>query len=156
MLAQKMKIINADPSATGAAAASSGDWVSLENYNHFTAILNIGDHGSTATSVALYRGTSAAGADAALAAGVHYWYNTATATSDTLTDGGETSVAVTVSSGDNQLWVFEVDGSTLKSATADYDFVALRCVAADAITLGVTYILSDARYADAVPPSAIS
>jgi hypothetical protein len=155
MLAQKMKIINADPSATGAAAASSGDWVSLENYNHFTAIVNFGDAGASGT-IALYRGTSAAGAGAALAAGVHYWYNTATTASDTLTDGGETSAAVAYSSGDNQLWVFEVDSSTLKSATADYDFVSLRVTPTGDCNFSVDYILSDARYADAVPPSAIS
>jgi hypothetical protein len=154
MLAQRTKIINADPSATGAAAASSGDWVSLGKYNHFTGIVNFGDAGASGT-IALYKGTSATGAGATLTK-FHYWYNTSTTASDTLVDGGESTSAVAYSSGDNQLWIIEADSSDIQASAADYDFVSLRTTPTGACNFAVSYILSDARYADDSPPTAIS
>jgi hypothetical protein len=157
MLAQETKIVVGSYSkdaSTGGTLTSY--YVNMGKYDHITALVNFQTTGTV--TAALYKATSSTGAGAAIAGGFHYWYNKDTTGSDTLTEGGTSTSAVTVSTGSavEGLVVLEMDSADMQSSVADYDFAAVRITSTTGVVYGTEYILSNARYADAVPPTARS
>lgn len=151
LLAQTHKIVKGFASTGGTSTGETGDYVSLGLYNHITAIVNIGEGGDTGATVVLRKATSTTGASAADAK-FHYFYDTNTSSGDALTDGGESTSAVTLSSGNNTLYVLEADAADL----GDYDCATVKMTPSSGMAFDIVYVLSGARYADAAPPTAIS
>ena len=151
LLANTCKIVKGFASTGAVSTGETGDYVSLGLYNHITAIVNIGEGGDTGATVVLRKATSTTGAGAADAP-FHYFYDTNTSSGDALTDGGGTTSAVTLSSGDDSLYVLEADSADL----GDYDCATCKVTPTSGMAFGIIYILSGARYADAVPPTATS
>jgi len=153
LFCNKNKVISAYNTTGEASTTTTCDFVSLGLYNHFTAIVDISNCDSTATTIVLRKATSTTGAGEADGP-FHYFYDTdssATGT-DLLTDGGDSTSAVTISSGDDQLYVIEGDSRDL----GDYDCVTVQLSPSSGIQFNVDYVLSEPRYADAAPPTATS
>lgn len=143
----------------------TADYVSLKNYNHAAAIILAGSIAATC-NITINKATAVAGTGATSysfdAYGVNAnvnAYNGEDATStDTLTN--TTGAAGTIATGatSNQMWVIETDAIDLHSGgTTDYDCMAV--VISDPGNtnyMSCVYILSECRYAQATPPTAIT
>jgi len=156
MLAQETKIVQGLLS-TGLTTTGNGDWVNLGKYHHFTAIVDLHSTAGSAT-VRLQKATSSTGGGSTNVTNFLCWYNKNTTGGDTLTANGVSTGAVTISTGTayDKMAVLEVDSSDIQGTAADYDFVRAVVYSTAAACTSVSYVLSDARYADAVPPTAIS
>jgi len=129
-----------------------GDYVSLKNYNHFTALVNLGANGTTGTTIVLKKATSTTGAGATDAT-FHYAYNLSAGSGDTWTEGTD-GTSITVSTGGTDMYAIEVDGAEL----GNYDCVAVGITpnSTGGIYAECVYILSEPRYADGSMPTAIT
>ena len=162
MLAQKTKLVVGYPinsSSTGLRGTTgSAEWVNLGKYHHVTALVNVRSTGGSVT-MRLQKATSSTGAGATNT-GFHYWYNKDVSATggDALTAGGASTSAVTISTGTalSKLGVIEADSSDIQGTAADYKFVRVSIASTTGANACINYILSDARYTDASPPSALS
>lgn len=141
-----------------------GDYVSLENYKHCTIIF-VKDPGTAAQdpTLKLYQATAVAGTGAkALSFDTIYRKQAATNLEavGTFTKTTQTAAATYTegSSGEESLlWVVEIDADQLD---VDNGFDCIRAdIGSGGSTVGeygtVLYILTEPRYAQATPPSAI-
>jgi hypothetical protein len=136
-------------------SASTPDYVSLKNYNRMTAIICV-DNGETVTGTAitlLQANTVAAGGEKALAF-TKMWANADTGATDTLVETAVTSNTFTTATTDNKnlLYVIDIDPATLDEG---FDCVRVGTGNGANMVACVLYILWDAKYATATPPSAI-
>ena len=133
-------------------STSTPDYVSLKDYQHFTAIIMV-DNGNTVTgsAITLKQATAVAGTGEDVLAFTKVWRNVDTAAGDALTEAAVTSNTFTTdtTNAKNLLYVIEVDASELNTS-AGYDCIRVGTGDAANTVLSVTYILSNPRYAGSV------
>ncbi len=138
-------------------SSSTPDYVSLKNYNRMTAII-VADNATsvTGTAVTLLQATTvAAGGEKALAF-TKVWANADVGATDTLVETVVTSNTFTTATTDNKnlLYVIDIDPASLDVDNA-FDCVRVGTGNAANTVVAVIYLLWDAKYAAATPPSAI-
>jgi len=128
------------------------DAVSMENYAHFTAIVQIGANAG-ASDITLCD-MSAANSSAIGYIGFNY-RQSSTGPDDALGNlTAATTDGISMSSADNCMTVIELDASELDDGKP---WVAVNTADPSAATFAsVTYLLSGARYKQNVPPTAIA
>jgi len=163
---ERNKIVNVYPAINATGATVATDIVSMKNYNHATFIISFGTcHTSAATTTNLiaYKGEDVTTCNTAFACQYRAELD---ATADTL--GDLTALAVTgvsLGSGNTEdigtgggFLVVEIDASDLAPTVANpYDTVRLGMVWDSQDTqMSIICILSEPRYAQASPPTAIT
>lgn len=156
--AQEAKFVNLLPPKDISAAAHSVAYVDVGSYQHATFFVTMGATGATGSSknITFKQAASVSGSSSANLPIVSWWKNT-TAAKDTFTkqsavaSSGNT-VALTASS-DNLVYMFDFDANQL---TDGLKAIGVGVATTSAATLcGVSVILSNARYGQASPPSAL-
>ena len=138
-------------------STTTPDYVSLKNYQHFTAIITVKNATTvTGSAITLKQATAVAGTGEKALAFTSMWGNVDTGASDTLVKTAVTSNTFTTDDTNSKdlKYVVEVDASQLDVA-GGFDCIRVGTDDATAATLNVEYLLSNARYAQATPPSAI-
>jgi len=135
---------------TGAAVA--GDWVNMKDYNHLTIIIQQGAWAAGTSAVTLNQATVVAGTDTK-ALGFDWMWTKVALTGTTFTKTAVTSNTFNLPNTANTMSVIEVDAATL-DADGGFCCVQLACVSpgANADLISATYILTEPRYAQALPP----
>jgi hypothetical protein len=146
------KIIGASAPANMTGTAMTAKYVSLKNYEHLTIIIKSGAWAGGTAAVTLAEATNVS-AGSAQALGFDYQW-TGTVASGALTKTAVTSDTFNISAA-NTFHVIEVDASEL-SAGFDCITVAIASPGAKDDYYSVDYILSQPRYAQATPPTAIA
>lgn len=148
------------PKADAFATSATTDYISLENYGRITFVIHTGDAtAGTADGVITLVASDDASGSSTTAMAFKYRVCASSTSVDTwgaLTAAAATGVAMTA--GDNYIYTVEVSADDVESAQAGAKFVALTVTedTNDPIVAGVLAILSDPRYPQAVPVSAIS
>lgn len=139
-------------------STSTPDYVSLRDYQHFTAIILVKNATTvTGSAITLKQATSAAAGGEKPLAFSTVWANVDTAAGDALTKTAVVSDTFTTDSTDNKklMYVIEVDASELDTSNG-FNFIRVGTGNATAATVTVLYVLSSPRYAQATPPTAIA
>ena len=162
---ERNKIVNAYPSKDATGATIATDIISMKNYNHATFIISFGTchtDAATTTNLIAYKGEDVTTCATAFAC--HYRAEL-DATADTL--GALTTLSVTGialgAGGDEDIGtgggflVVEIDATDLAPTAANpYDTIKLGMVwDSYATQMSIVCVLSEARYAQASPPTAI-
>jgi hypothetical protein len=136
---------------TGAAMADA--YVSLKNYGTLTIKISTGAWAGGTAAVTLTQATAVAGTGAKAVAFTDYWDDLTT--TGTLVKKAASSNTFNLGTA-NKSYVIHVDASMLDMA-GGFDCVTLSVASpgANADFYAVEYILSDARYQQATPPSAL-
>lgn len=139
-------------------SSSTPDYVSLKNYDKFTAIILVDNAaGVTGSAITLKQATAVAGTGEKALAFTKQWANTDTGAADTLTETTVSSNTFTTdnTNAKNLMYVLEVDPSDLD---VDNNFDCIRVGTGDATNavVSVCYILWPAKYAKGTPPAAIT
>lgn len=136
---------------TGAAATAK--YVSLKNYGHMTIVIQTGAWAAGTAAVTVSQATDVSATGAKALSFAYQWNDVAA--SGTLVKTAVTSDTFTLGTA-LKLYVIEIDADTLDVAN-DFDCltIAVASPGANADFYGVTYILSDSKYAQATPPSAL-
>lgn len=155
-LIEEAKIVSMLPPASRSSAAS-GDYVSMENYDKLTIIIDVGAV-TAGGNIFIQQAKTAAGGSAAKMANIDY-FQKRTAATDTYTKTATTAAssadAIAIgNSSDSKTFVVEVKAAQL---SAGYKFVNVLTPAAFSAALTcVIGIAHKARYAQAAPPTALS
>ena len=136
-------------------AGVSGDSFSMENYGHFTLILSFGE----LTGDAILTVASGADAGTATTAETFNYRVTAselkTATGDNLgTESTSAALTLTAASYEDFMLVVEMDADEL--TTGQQWVTPAISSAGSEVLVSIVAILSEPRYAQAVPPTAIT
>lgn len=166
MFTENCKIVNAIPAIDGTGAATASDIISMKNYNHCTFILTFGVvNASSATSVNLiaYKGENVTTCATAFACNYRAEVTSGGDTLEALTTLATTGVSLGTGNtlditGDNAIIVVEIDASDLAPTAANpYDTVKIGFTFnANSVLLSCVAVLSEPRYAQASPPTAIT
>ena len=128
--------------------AKTCDYFSMENYSHVDIIVYCGAITNSSTII-VYESDDASGSNkTAIAFNV---YTVVAGVTGARTLNAATGLVTGTTNG--SMWVISIDASEL---TADYPFITLITDTAAANIITIVPILSGARYAQAVPPSALS
>lgn len=152
---QQMKVVEALAPAADAAGRSS-DIVSLKNAGKVTIIATLTQGNAATVALTLMQAQDIAGTGAkALANTVPIWSNLDTAASDTLVRRPD-AVSLTTDAGvKNKIVIFDVDASQL-DVNNGFDCIYLTTGASNAANITqALFLLSDLRFGQATPPSAI-
>jgi hypothetical protein len=158
LLVERSKIVNGGIGLANAGGLA-GDRISLKDYNHLTVIVDIAPaSGTDPATITLKQSKTvddSPSTEKALAF-TRAWKNADVSQSDTLVKTGYSSSIATSAEAKHEQFVLELDAAELDVENG-YD-----CVRADVTDPGsvstpcaMTYILSEPRYANATPPSAI-
>lgn len=154
-LVEEAKVVNViTPAALS--SATSGDYISMENYDKVTFIIQGGAITTGGNVIVQEAKTAAGGSGQTLNFGS---YHKRTASTDTYTktsaDSSGSADCITVgNSDDNLTWIVEVNAAQLSDG---YKFVNVKTPAAfSTAIMGVTGVAHKARYAQASPPTALS
>jgi len=157
MLAERMKIVRGlSPHLANNHDLPGGDYVSMKGYGKLTIVIQTAQAGhASAVQFKLHKATDVAGGGEVIDQTVtHFWTNADCATTDTLVKGvttGTTDITTTAAQTD-QMIVIEISSDEFPG----YDCFAVHSEAGNAGNYkGIIYILSEPRYAQATPPSAI-
>lgn len=152
-LVEKAKFIWAAEPKNYTGAAMADKYVSLKNYGQLTIVILTGAWAAGTAAVTLSQATAVAGTGAKALAFTDYW--------DDVTTSGTLVKKAAVSNTFNlgtalKMYVIHVDDRMLDVA-GGFDCVTLAVASpgANADFYGVAYILGDARYQQATPPSAL-
>ena len=150
-LCENCKIVLGGPPVDINSTGMDGDYVKFENYNHLTVIVQLGVTGA-ATTLTMEKDADGSGAGTAMA--FNYRYED-TDSGDTLeTVAAATSSGIACSTNDEVFYVVEMDAAECGSS---YPFVRACLSDPSAATLAsICYILSEPRYAQETPPTALS
>lgn len=154
--AENVKIVEAIKPQTGA-SARSGDWVSLKNHRKCAIVVQIAMGNAATTAITVDKATSVSGTgeSTGIAFGP-YWANTTTQSTDTLTRTGSSSTtSITSSSAGTgaELYVIQINAEDL----GNFDCVQVELGASNAANLvSATYYLYEPRFAQPIPPAAIT
>jgi len=158
MFSQRNKVVNGfPPLSADHATANITDVVSLKNYKYATFIVLTGVAAANVSTLAVVAGTTVGGT---VTSTVPFKYRKCVSgdTFGALTDvAAGSSIALTTGTA-NQMIIIEVDADAVEGAHPGYDCVALlytQGATHAAISMGIAVVLSGARYADALQPSAI-
>lgn len=136
---------------TGAAMADK--YVSLKNYKRLTILIQTGAWAAGTAAVTLKQATAVAGTSTK-ALGFAKQFNDET-TSGTLVETAVTSNTFNIGTA-NKLYVIEVDVESLDVQNGfDCVTAAIASPGANADFYGVQYVLSEPRFAQSTPPSAL-
>ena len=139
-------------------STSTPDYVSLKNFQKFTAVICV-DNGATVTGsdITLHQATAVAGTSEKALAFSTYYANTDTAASDTLTATTATSNTFTTdtTNAKNLLYVIEVDSADL-DMNNNFDCIRVGTANAANTVLSVVYYLHGPRYTPSLSTSAIT
>lgn len=159
LLVQETKIVSGGGPVLLNTAGIAGDYVSMKNYNHLTVIVGLTPASGTDTAAITLKQNTNVGnspADEKALAFTRAWRCPVSTSVDALTETTYASSITTSAAAAQEMFVLEVDGADLDVANG-FD-----CVRADITDPGavstpafVLYILSEPRYAQATPPSAI-
>ena len=152
-LVQEMKFINGAEPKSYANTAMTAEYVSLKNYNHLTILIHSGSWAGGTAAVSLLEATTVAAGSAQALNLETMW--TDIAATGTLVETAVASDTFNLGTA-NSLWIIEIDADEL-DVDDGYDCVTLVVATpgANADFYCVEYILSQPRYAQATPPSAI-
>lgn len=152
-LVEQVKLLRgAEPkNYTGAAMADA--YVSLKNYQTLTIKISTGAWAGGTAAVTLSQATAVAGTGAKALAFTDYWDDTTT--TGTLVKKAASSNTFNLAAA-NKSYVIHVD-ATMLDVAGGFDCVTLAVASPGANNdfYSVEYILSDARYQQATPPSAL-
>lgn len=156
-LVDNAKIVFGAPAKDYSGAANTEKYVSLENYNHCTIILQCGAWAGGTAAVTVNQATDTAAASAkALGFGIQFTNRSNTST-DTLVETTVTSNTFNLNTA-NAVYVIELDAATLDVRNSFNSIaVEIGSPGVNADLYSVTYILSQPRYASQVSsmPSAL-
>lgn len=148
------------PVADAFATSMTTDYVSLANYRKATFVIHTGvATGGTANGVITVLAASDVAGTGAGAVAFKYRRCASSTTVDTwgaLTDVAATGLVMTV--GSNQMYEVEVTAAAVEGADPGNPFVALKVTedSNDPVVAGVIVILSEPRYGNQVPVTAIA
>ena len=148
------------PKADAFATSGTTDYISLANYGRITFVIHTGNAtGGTANGVITVLASASAAGSSTTALPFKYRVCASSTTVDTwgsLTDAASTGVAMTA--GDNYIYTVEVLADDVEAAAAGKYFVACKVTedSNDPIDASVLCILSEPRYPQPVPVSAIA
>lgn len=148
------------PVADAFATSATSDYVNLANYGKVTFIIHTGvATGGTANGTVTLLASAVAAGTNSTAIAFKYRVCASSTTVDTwgaLTDA--TSSGFSMTAGSNYLYVVEVLGNEVEAQIAGKPFVALKVTESsnDPIVAGILALLSDPRYPQAVPVTAIA
>ncbi|MFA4973445.1 MAG: hypothetical protein WC683_12575 [bacterium] len=153
-LVETAKIIGVNNPADMSSTAMTAKYVSLKNYDHLTIIIHTGAWAAGTAAVTLLQATNVS-AGSATGLGMDYMW-TGTVASGLLTKTAVTSDTFNLSVA-NSLYVIEIDADEL-DVDNGFDCVTLAVASpgANSDFYNVDYILTEPRYAQATPPSAIT
>lgn len=154
-------VINAlVPDADRFATSATTDWISLANYGKLTFIVQTGDAtGGTANGAVTVNASAVAAGTSSTALAFKYRVSAGSTSDDSwgsLTDA--TSSGFSMTAGDNYIYLVEVTADSVEAQAAGKVFVSLTVTESsnDPIDASVLAILSDPRYPQEVPVSAIA
>lgn len=155
-LVETAKIIGVSNPANMSSTAMTAKRVSMKNYDHLTIIIHTGAWAAGTAAVTLMESTDVSNSlSDAQALGMDYVW-TGTAASGALTKTDVTSDTFNLAAA-NSLYVIEVDADELDVDDGfDCVTVAIASPGANNDYYSVAYILSEPRYAEATPPTAIT
>jgi len=166
MFTENCKIVNALPPVDGDNTALTTNIISMKNYKHCTFIITFGVvNASAATSANLiaYKGEDVTTCTTAFACQYRAEVTAAGDTLEALTALASTGVSLGTGNtldvcGDNATVVVEIDAEDLAPTQANpYDTVKLGMTwNNNSVLLSAVAILSEPRYAQASPPTAIT
>lgn len=153
-LVERTKIIGAAEPKSWNATAFTGRYVSMKNYGHLTVIIHTGAWAAGTAAVTMSEALTVAGGTP-LALNLD-WMWTGTVASGALTKtavvGDTFNLAVA-----NTMYVIELDAAELNTLGGGQDCVSVLVATpgANADFYNIDYILSEPRYSEDVPPTAI-
>lgn len=152
-LVEQFKFLRGAEPKSYSGAAMADAYVSLKNYQTLTIKISTGAWAGGTAAVTLSQATAVAGTGAKALAFTDYWDDLTT--TGTLAKKAATSNTFNLGTA-NKSFVIHVDASMLDVA-GGFDCVTLAVASpgANADFYAVEYILSDVRYAQATPPSAL-
>lgn len=148
------------PVADAFASAATTDYISLANYGKITFLIHTGNAtGGTANGTVTVLASASAAGTSTTALAFKYRTCASSTTVDTwsaLTDA--TSSGFSMTAGDNYIYAVEVTADSVEAQAAGKYFVACKVTESsnDPIDAGILAILSDPRYPQAIPVSAIA
>lgn len=134
-------------------AAATKKWVSLKSYGQITIVINTGAWAGGTAAVTVEQATAVAGTGNKAVSFVDYWDDLTT--SGTLVKKAAASNTFNLDTA-NKMYVIHIDDRMLDLANG-YTCVSIAVASpgANVDLYGVVYVLSDARYKQATPPSAL-
>ena len=142
-----------------AAAALSGDWVSLRNYKRCMIIVHIGQNNVATTAITVDKAKTAAGGSESAGITMNNWWSLADFTQDTDADlytKGTAAASITSSAAGADASIYVIDVAAQELGT-DYDFLQVVLGASNAANyVQATYILYNAAYPQALLPTAVA
>ena len=148
------------PKADAFATSGTTDWINLASYGRITFVIHTGNAtGGTANGVITVNASAVAAGSSPTALAFKYRVCASSTTVDTwgaLTDAAAAGIAMTA--GDNYIYTVEVLADDVEAAAAGKKFVALTVTedSNDPIDAAVLVILSEPRYEQVVPLTAIA
>lgn len=148
------------PQADAFATSATTDYIALRDYRRITFVIHTGDAtaGTADGVITVLAATTAAGAGATAMA---FKYRVCASSTSVDTWGDLTAAAATgvaMTAGDNYIYTVEVTAEDVQAALAGADFVALKVTedTNDPIVAGILAILSEPRYPQETPRTAIA
>jgi len=153
-LTQNAKLVEAITPQAGAAIA--GDYVSLKNAGMAYVVVQVAQGAADVMAISIEQATVVAGTDSkVITNAVPIWSNLDCAASDTLV-ARTAAVNYSLDAGQkHKMVVFKVDPASLDVA-GGFDCICVKTAASNAANItSAMYVLTDQKYAQATPPSAI-
>ena len=164
MFAQKAKVVNILPPKDISAAAHSAAYVDVSNYQKATFFVQMGATGAVGSSknITFTKAKDTSATSATSLPIVNYWTNAAAIASASIANDTYVKQSAVASSGNdvaltassnNIVYIFEYDADELGDG---YDAIGVAVATTSAAAIcGVTAILTEARYQNSSPPSAL-
>lgn len=152
-LVEEVKILRAAEPKNYTGAAMADAYVSMKNYGCLTIVISTGAWAAGTAAVTLLQATAIAGTSAKALSFTTYWDDTTT--TGTLVKKSATSDTFNLATA-NKTYVIHVDPMTMDLA-GGFDCVTLAVATPGANNdfYAAHYILSDARYQQSTPPTAL-
>jgi len=158
LLVEQTKIVVGGGPVLLNTAGITGAYVSMKNYNHLTAIVALAPASGTDTAaITAKQATAIAGTSAKALGFSNIWKNGAPGTNDTLVKTAVVANSVTTSAlAALELYVIEIDAADLDVANG-FDCVGIDVSDPGSVSTpaSIIYILSQPRYGQSTPPSAV-
>jgi len=154
-LVERAKIIGAAEPKSWNATAFTGRYVSMKNYGHLTVIIHTGAWAAGTAAVTMWEALDVAGTTP-LQLNLD-WMWTGTVASGALTKTAVVADTFLLANVANTMYVIELDAAELNTLGGGQDCVSVLVATpgANADFYNIDYILSEPRYSEDNPPTAI-
>lgn len=154
-LPEVTKIVQALTPAADA-AGRTGAYVSMKNAGRCFVVVNIGQANAAPVPITIEQATAVAGTGSkAITNVVPIWSNLDTSVTDDLVRAANAVSYSTDTGIKNKVVVFQIDGRSLDIANG-FDCIVVKTGASNVANItSAMYIMTDLRYAQATPPSAV-